>query len=205
MKLTGTAQAQASALLAHVIMTQDGPGQALPGERDPLSVQAVQALAGGGFLTRSGQPWDRATLAVVVIPATPPSIDNANPQSQQLVTLAQQLNLAGLGTVVAGTVSGSGQGSAIDVMRSAGRAGHLTSVDDADYPIGQIVVAQALADRLHGKSGSYGVTATANAGGPSPPPAPSPTPTPTVSPTTATQGTASARAGHRAAAGSAAR
>ncbi len=167
--LAGTAQAQASELLAHVIMTQGGPGQPLPGERDPVSVQTVQALAGAGFLTKSGQPWDRATLAVVIIPGTPPSIDDTNAQSQQLVTLAEQLNLAGLGTVVAGTVAGSGPGSAIDVMRAGGRAGHLSSVDDADYAIGQIVVAQSLADMEHGKSGSYGVTANASAAGPSPP------------------------------------
>jgi hypothetical protein len=199
--LAGTAQAQASELLAHVIMTQDGPGQPAPGERDPLSVQAVQALAGGGFLSKSGQPWDRATLAVVIIPATPASTDDTNPESQSLVTLAQQLNLAGQGTVVAGTITGSGQGSAIDVMRAGGRAGHLTSVDDADYPIGQIVVAQSLAERQHGRSGSYGVTSTASAAGPSPPPSPAPT----VSPTTATQGTASGKAGQRAAAGSAGR
>jgi hypothetical protein len=189
--LAGTAQAQASELLAHVIMTQGGPGQPLPGERDTVSVQAVQALAGAGFLTKSGQPWDRATLAVVIIPGTPPSIDDTNAESQQLVTLAEQLNLAGLGTVVAGTVAGSGPGSAIDVMRAGGRAGHLTSVDNADYPIGQIVVAQSLADMEHGKSGSYGVTATASAPGPSPPPSP----VPTVSPTAATQGAASSRAG----------
>ena len=199
--LAGTAQAQASELLAHLIMTQGGPGQPLPGERDPVSMQAVQALAGAGFLTKSGQPWNRATLAVVIIPATPQSVDDTNPESQALVTLAQRLNLAGLGTVVAGTIAGSSAGSAIDVMRAGGRAGHLTSVDDADYPIGQIVVAQALADRQRGKSGSYGVTSTASAAGPSPPPAP----VPTVSPTTATQGAASTRADRRAAAGSAAR
>ena len=200
--LTGTtAQAQASELLAHLIMTQDGPGQPLPGERDPVSVQAVQALAGAGFLTKSGQPWNRATLAVVIIPATPQSTDDTNPESQALVTLAQQLNLAGLGTVVAGTVAGSGPGSAIDVMRAGGRAGHLTSVDNADYPIGQIVVAQSLAEMQHGRSGSYGVTATASAAGPSPPPSPSPT----VSPTAPTQGTASPRTGRRSAARSAAR
>ena len=186
--LTGSAQAQASELLAHMIMTQGTTGQPVPGEQDPVSVQAVQGLAGGGFLTKSGQPWDRATLAVLVIPAAPPSTDDSNAESQALVTLAQQLNLAGLGTVVAGTISGSGPGSAIDVMRSGGRAGHLSSVDNADYPIGQIVVAQALADRHYGRSGNYGVTATASAAGPSPPP----TPAPTTSP--ATQGTASTRA-----------
>jgi hypothetical protein len=201
--LTGSAsaQAQASELLAHLIMTQNAPGQPVPGERDPVSVQAVQTLAGAGFLTKSGQPWDRATLAVVIIPATPQTTDDANPESQALVTLAQQLNLAGLGTVVAGTVAGSGPGSAIDVMRAGGRAGHLTSVDNADYPIGQIVVAQSLADLQHGHSGSYGVTSTANAAGPSPPPSP----TPTVSPSAATQGTASSRTSHRPTAGSAAR
>jgi len=186
---TGTAQAQASALLAHVMMTQGTNGQPVPGQRDPVSVQAVQGLAGGGYLTKSGQPWDRATLAVVVIPGTPPSADDSNAESQALVTLAQKLNLAGQGTVVAGTISGSGPGSAIDVMRAGGRAGHLSSVDNADYPIGQIVVAQALADRQHGRSGNYGVTSTAAAAGPSPPP----TPAPTTSP--ATQGTARTRDG----------
>ena len=197
LNLTGTAQAQASELLAHMIMTQSTAGEPIPGERDPESVQTVQALAGAGFLTKSGQPWDRATLAVVIIPATPQSTDQSNPQSQALVTLAQQLNLAGLGTVVAGTVTGSGPGSAIDVMRAGGRAGHLTSVDNADYPIGQIVVAQSLADQQHGRSGSYGVTSSASAAGPSPPPSPSPT----VSPTAATQGSGSTRARHQAVTG----
>ena len=56
-------------------------------------------------------------------------------------------------------------------------------MDNADYPIGQIVVAQALADRQNGRSGNYGVTATASAAHPSPPPSPAPTTSP------ATQGT----------------
>jgi copper transport outer membrane protein MctB len=190
--LIGTAQAQASELLAQVIMTHNTAGQPAPGQRDPVSVQAVQGLAGGGYLSKSGQPWDRATLAVVVIPGTPPSTDDTNAESQALVTLAQQLNLAGQGTVVAGTISGSGPGSAIDVMRSGGRAGHLSSVDNADYPIGQIVVAQALADRQYRRSGNYGVTATASSAGPSPPPSPAPTTS------AATRGTASTRAGRSA-------
>lgn len=191
--LAGSAQAQASELLANAIMTQDGPGQPLPGERDPGSVAAVQALAGGGFLTTSGRPWDRATLAVVIVPATPPSADDTNAASQALVTLAQQLNLAGQGAVVAGTIAGSGPGSAIDVMRTGGRAGHLSSVDNADYPVGQIVVAQALYELQHGKSGSYGVTSTASAPGPSPAPAPAPDASPTAlaTPGTASRGAAS--------------
>jgi len=63
------------------------------------------------------------------------------------------------------------------------------------------VVAQSLAERLHGRTGSYGVTSTAGASGPSPPPVPAPT----VSPTAATQGAASSRTSRRATAGTAAR
>jgi hypothetical protein len=74
---------------------------------------------------------------------------------------------------VAGSVDGSGPGSAIDVMRNGGRAGHLSSVDNANRTIGQIVVAQALAEQLRGVSGSYGATSSAASAGPSPAPTPS--------------------------------
>ncbi len=172
--LTGSAQAQASELIANAIMTKDGPGQPVAGQRDSTSVSVINGLEGRGYLTPTGAPWDRATLAVVIIPATPPSTDDANAASQALVTLAQQLDRAGQGTVVAGSVTGSGPGSAIDVMRQGGRAGNLSSVDNADFPPGQITVVQALYYLMHGKSGSYGVLPTANAGAPSPGPTPAP-------------------------------
>ena len=130
--LKGSAQAQASELIANVVLTKDGPGQPVAGQRDSSSVAGLNGLADEGFLTPSGNPWDRATLAVVIIPATPASTDDSNEQSQALVTLAQQLDLAGQGTVVAGSIAGSGPGSAIDVMRADGRSGHLSSVDNAD-------------------------------------------------------------------------
>lgn len=175
LSLTGSAQAQASELIANAVLTKDGPGQPVAGVPDSASAAVLSGLATEGFLTPTGDPSDRATLAVVITPATPPSVNDSNAASQALVTLAQQLDLAGLGTVVAGSVGGSGPGSAIDVMRAGGRAGHLSSVDNADTPAGQIVVAQALFDRMHGKSGSYGVASTANAGAPSPAPSPAPT------------------------------
>jgi hypothetical protein len=188
LNLAGSAQDKASELIANMVMTKDQPGQPIAGVRDPSTATALQALAGGGFISTSGQPWDRATLAVVIVSATPPAADDSNPQSQALVTLAQQLNLQGQGTVVAGSIAGSASGSAIDVMRSGGRQGHLSSVDNADFAIGQIVVVQALAAQMGGKSGSFGVTSTAAAPGPSPAPTPSPT-------TSATPGTASTGSG----------
>jgi len=60
-------------------------------------------------------------------------------------------------------------------MRGNGRPSHLSSVDDADRTIGQIVVAQALFEQLHGVSGNFGSLSTAAAPGPSPLPTPSAT------------------------------
>jgi hypothetical protein len=175
--LRGSPLAQASEALSKAILTRDGPGQPVAGVPDTTSAALLNGFGAGGFLTDSGQPYARATLAVLVIPQTPPATGDQS--SQALVTLAQQLNLAGQGTVVAGSVAGSGPGSAIDVMRTGGRAGHLSSVDDADRVFGQIVVAQALYNQLRRISGSYGALGTAAAGGPSP--APTPTASPTAS------------------------
>jgi Copper transport outer membrane protein, MctB len=170
--LQGSPVAQASQAIAGAILTRDGAGQPVAGQRDSASAALLSGFGAEGFLAVNGQPDARATLAVVIIPDTPQSTSISNPQSQRLVTLAQQLNLAGQGTVVAGSVDGSGPGSAIDVMRNDGRAGHLSSVDNANRTIGQIVVAQALAEQLRGVSGSYGATSSAASAAPSPAPTP---------------------------------
>ena len=171
--LQGSPVAQASQVIASAILTKDGPGQPVAGQRDSASAALLSGFGAEGFLAVNGQPDARATLAVVITPDTPQSTSISNPQSQRLVTLAQQLNLAGQGTVVAGSVDGSGPGSVIDVMRNGGRAGHLSSVDNANHTIGQIVVAQALAEQLRGVSGSYGATSSAASAAPSPAPTPS--------------------------------
>jgi Copper transport outer membrane protein, MctB len=170
--LQGSPVAQASQVIAGAILTKDGPGQPVAGQRDAASVALLSGFGAGGFLNVTGHPDARATLAVVILPDSPQSTSISDPQSQRLVTLAQQLNLTGQGTVVAGSVAGSGPGSAIDVMRNGGRAGHLSSVDNADHAIGQIVVAQALYEQLRGVSGSYGSGPGATAPGPSPAPTP---------------------------------
>ena len=177
--LLGPAQAQASELIANMVMTKDGAGNPAAGLKDSATAAVLNGLQSEGFLTTTGNPWDRATLAVVIIPAAPASTNDTDPASQALVTLAQQLERFGQGTVVAGSIGGSGPGSAIDLMRTGGQTPHLSSVDNADTPAGQIVVAQALFDLMHGKSGNYGVAPTADNGGPSPAPSPSPTPSAT--------------------------
>lgn len=185
----GSPQADAGELIASAILTKNSVDHPLTGNADSADQAILSGYAAGGYLSTSPRPTGRATLAVVIIPATPPSTSDANIASQTLVTLAQQLNLAGSGTVVAGQLTGSGAGSAIDVMRAGGRGGHLSSVDNADTPNGQIVVAQALYEQLaDGKSGSYGSLPGATQPGPSPAPVPSTTPTTTSASTQAPAG-----------------
>jgi hypothetical protein len=108
--------------------------------------------------------------------------------------VAQQLNLAGNGTVMAGPLTGSGAGSAIDVLRSQGRSDHFSSVDDADYTVGQIVVAQALYEQMTaGRTGNYGALNN--------PPSAVPSPAPTSSPSTTASPTGKQSAGPKHAGG----
>ncbi len=121
--LHGSPVAQASQVIAGAILTKDGPGQPVAGQRDAGSVALLSGFGAGGFLNVTGHPDARATLAVVVLPDTPPSTSIADPQSQRLVTFAQQLNLAGQGTVVAGVGGGlgAGQRDRCDAERRPGR------------------------------------------------------------------------------------
>jgi hypothetical protein len=174
----GTPQAQAAELIASAILTKNGPTDPPAGVADAAGKSVLSGYAAEGFLSTSGNPAARATLAVVIIPGTPPATSGASGASQTLVSVAQQVNLAGNGTVMAGQVAGSGTGSAIDVLRSSGRSDHFSSVDDADYVTGQIIVAQALYEQATaGHSGNYGSLASATAAAPSPAPTPSPSTT----------------------------
>ena len=191
---SGTAQAQAGQLIASAILTKNSPGQPPAGSTDASAKAILNGYAAGGFLSVSRPITGRATLAVVITPATPPSTDDANAQSQTLVTLAEQLNLADDGTVVAGQLAGSGPGSAIDVLRAGGPAPHLSTVDNADATSGQIVVAQALYQQLTGgKPGNYGSLPSASGAGPSPAPTPTGLPTPAATATATKRSTAASR------------
>ncbi len=135
----------------------------------------VSTPAGGSALT--GQ----ATLAVMVIPgSTAANASSLSPENLALIYLTRDLAQAGKGALLAGSVQGSGNGSAIDAVTSGGAGVSLTTVDNADTEPGQIIVVQALAKALdpHYTPTSYGV-------GPGvvPSPAPTASPTPSSSPT----------------------
>jgi hypothetical protein len=178
----GTGLQQAARLLGSVILTKstDPSGSTSGGSLATSSRTILQGYAQAGLLSSSGQPSVPATLAVVVTPSSAPSDGVSDPANQGLITLAQQLDTAGLGTVMSGSAGGSGSGSAIDAMRGSVAAEHISTVDYADTPTGQIVTVWALADALAGrKADSYGPQSGDSAA------APSPAPTPSASPTSA--------------------
>jgi hypothetical protein len=78
----GTQQAQAAELIASAILTKNGPTQPPAGVADPTGKAILNGYAAGGFLSISGNPAVRATLAVVIIPAAPPATSSSSSESQ---------------------------------------------------------------------------------------------------------------------------
>jgi hypothetical protein len=166
-------QEQAARVIAAAIVTKDGPALG--------TAQVAQVLGGFGqssylqvsnLADPNATTLAPATMAIVVPPSAPPSSTDPNPVNRVLLTVAEQLAEASHGTVLAGSLSGSGAGSAIDEVPGGGK---FSTVDNANTPVGQISAVQALWERLNGRSpASYGVGPGA---------VPSPAPTPSVRPT----------------------
>lgn len=170
------------------------PASAVSGQQDAAQVLAAGLLSGSAALTStasqailtgfsqngfitvdSGAPASApADLAVLVTPAGPPPQQSV---SEVLMAVATQLKSAGSGTVMAGAVSSIGSGSVISAENNAGNG--VSTVDNADTEIGQILVVHALRFLLDGKTpAAYGAEPAA---APSPGPTPSGVPTPKAS------------------------
>ena len=180
--LTGTtAQQRAAEVLASAIVTKTAPGIL-----DATSQAVLAGFAGPGFLTTSGQPAARATLAVVITPADPLTGPNAAMTNQSLTDVAAAVSSASLAAVMAGPASSTQPGGAIAALRASDSASQVSSVDDADLSFGQVVIAQVLAAQMTSHTpGSYGSGPGASQVAPSPMPTATaattavPTPTPT--------------------------
>ncbi len=161
-----TGQLRAASLLAAAIVTKDGPGLLAS-----QSHAILDGFAQDGFLQVSKSAMTPATLAVVIIPATPPSAGDSDPANVALISMTQILNGTCRGAVLAGSYPGSGAGSAIDKLASGNTVIEVSSVDNANTATGQVFVVQALSKLLSGhKPASYGI---ATGGAPSPAPTPS--------------------------------
>jgi hypothetical protein len=193
-------QQQAAQLIAYAILATKTSSQA------GLTSTAEQALlneyAQAGYLTVSPSvPAPPATLAVIVTPQTAPADGANDPANQVLLAVAQEFASASAATLVADGTIGSAQygGSAMSVLRSSSVSGQVSSVDDADTTLGQIVVIQALAAQLaDGHPNSYGISGGASAVSPVPAPTPSATATATATPTPHPTATGTGKGGKQA-------
>lgn len=172
-------QQDAAQVIATAVVSKDPPASGSQG----LTDQAIlNGFAQQGYLQLSPSNGSTviqpASLAVLVIPASPAS-SSIGPASLALVAVAQQLQVGSRGTVMAGSLTGSGSGSAIEAVTSG--AAQISTIDNADTEVGQVMVAQALARALAGrKPASYGV---ASGAAPSPAPTPASTSSPSPTPT----------------------
>jgi Copper transport outer membrane protein, MctB len=171
---SATYQQQAAQVIAGEILTASSgsAGSRPAGVQGTNAATMLQAYAASQFLSTSGQPGTPATLAVVVTPQNAPSDGSADQLDQVLIPLVQELAAKSAATVVVGSSTGSGAGSAMSVLRSNSVSSQVSTVDDADLAAGQTVAMQALAVELAGgKAGSYGFAANgASAIAPSPAP-----------------------------------
>jgi Copper transport outer membrane protein, MctB len=170
-------QQQAAQVIAPALVSNDStdlPATTISTILDGFAQQGYLQVSS----TNGSSALAQASLAVVVIPANPPSAGDSDPSNLALISLAEQLKLGSRGVVVAGTYPGSGSGSAIDELSNGNTGVQLSSVDNANYETGQIQVVQALNYLLAGhKPTAYGVYANAV-----PTPAPTPSPTASVNP-----------------------
>jgi Copper transport outer membrane protein, MctB len=173
-------QQEAAQLIATAVLNQaDGE----PGLTVPQAQNLLGAYAKSGYLTTTGAPWNRATLAVIVPPQSVPDGPD-DPANQVLLAVAAQFASASAATLVAGpAASSASSASAISVLRGSSVSSQVSSVDNADTRLGQISAVWALADQLQGgKPNSYGISG-ASAVSPVPLPVPSVTPTVPGTPT----------------------
>jgi hypothetical protein len=171
-------QQQAAQLIATAILDKTANEQGLS-TADGQTV--LQGYAQAGYLTYTGSPTTRATLAVIVIPQTPPA-GAGDPANEILLAVAQQFAEASSATIVAGSTAGSAaSASAMEVLRSSSVSSQVSTVDNADTLLGQITCIWALAGQAGGaKPNSYGMSGAS---------AVTPVPLPVSSPSTSVSST----------------
>jgi hypothetical protein len=154
--------------LAAVLLTKQA---SRTGQEDPAAGQVLTGFKTAGFLNYSGAPATRATLAIVIAPAAASKDKNADVKNRALGSLPVALYGSGNGTVAAGNADAAADGGMIKALRDNGKAqGHVSTVDTADSPAGQLTTVFALNYAKQGKFGDYGTGSGVD--GPLPTPVP---------------------------------
>jgi hypothetical protein len=147
-------------LLGDVLLVapRTGKAQAAPDQ----AAAALAGLTGAGFVKPGARPA-RAQLALVLSGGPATGFAPAE-RAATLARLATELDRAGGGAVLAGDAGSAGPVGAVGVARAeGGAAGGLSTVDDAQSPVGQVAAVLALREQANGHAGRYGEAPTAKA------------------------------------------
>lgn len=132
---------------------QDGadPPPSVPAEDRRTVLSAYTTL---DYLERDD--WDAPAEIVVVVTGLPDSENDADERNDAIVTAVTQFGLAG--PVVVAGVGLAGDGNVVAEMRThAELAETVSTVDNAATPQGQVATGLAVAERLAGRAGHYGI------------------------------------------------
>lgn len=166
----GTAYQRAAAVLASAVVTDE---RSDAGREDATGDAILSGFSTGEYVSVSGNPGARATLAVVIAPSTPITGPGATEDNRALVALSRAMDEYGEGAVLVGPASSGAEGGLIHALRSAERAAETVStVDAGDTAAGRVVAVLALQRELSQETGHYGTGTDADAFVPSPLPTP---------------------------------
>jgi hypothetical protein len=146
------------AVLAWAIAT---PDVAAAGQVDPAAATVLDGLRGGELVTVDGEPTQRATL-VLVATGAPASDGGEGADGDGATTeddwlpLVRALDVGSSGAVVAGPLAATEQGGLLAAVRGGDLSALVSTVDEADTPMGRVIAVLALREQLTGAAGSYG-------------------------------------------------
>ncbi|MQA82062.1 MAG: copper transporter [Streptosporangiales bacterium] len=162
---------RAGLLLGNALLTKD---QSKLGKSDDTSTGTLEAFEEANFLDVGGSPSERASMAIVVGPATAYAENQASAGNNAIVTLAKHLDESGTGSVLTAPTDSAGPEGVVSALRGDDDVKKsVSTVDNLDAPSGFVVTVLALALDAGGKPGQWGSGTGAD----------NVAPTPAVSPT----------------------
>lgn len=157
---------RAGYLLANALVTQDKTKLV---KSDSNSTGILEAFEEAKFLSTSGEPEKRASLAVVVGPAQKYKADEAAAGNNSVVQLAKYLDKTGDGTVLSAPTDSATAEGVVSALRGDDDVKKaVSSVDNLDAPPGYVVTVLALALDGNGKPGQWGSGTGADNAAPTP-------------------------------------
>lgn len=165
---------RAGLLLGHALLTKDA---AELGKSDDTSTGTLEAFEEAKFLDVSGSPAERASMAILVGPATAYADNQAAAGNNAIVTLAKHLDESGKGSVLAAPTDSAGPEGVVSALRGDDDVKKsVSTVDNLDAPSGSVVTVLALALDAGGRPGQWGAGTGADDAAPTPTAAPSKSP-----------------------------